>query len=69
MTSLPFLIVGHDLSHLAGYDLAQAPDVQASGADMVCKVQQLMQTYFSHSDTGPKLPEDQIQSIIVGVSF
>ena len=54
------LILGHVLSQLAGYDLVQAPDVQASGAKMICKVQHMMQTQFGHINTGPALPEDKI---------
>ena len=65
--TVSFLIPGHDLAQLTQFDLQKIPDMQTLGSDMVHKVQHIMQSQFSHSDCGPTLPEDQIQSIIIGV--
>ena len=63
-----FYFLGHDLRKLADFDLQKIPDVQTLGSDMVRRIQHIMESQFSHSECGPALPEDQIQSIIVGVS-
>ena len=63
-----FCFPGHDLEKLADFDLQKVPDVQTLGSDMVRRIQHIMESQFSHSKCGPALPEDQIQSIIVGVS-
>ena len=65
--TVSFLISGHDLAQLTQFDLQKIPDIQTLGSDMVHKVQHIMESQFSHSDCGPTLSEDQIQSIIIGV--
>ena len=63
-----FCFPGHDLEKLADFDLQKVPDVQTLGSNMVRWIQHIMESQFSHSECGPALPEDQIQSIIVRVS-
>ena len=63
-----FCFPGHDLEKLADFNLQKVPNVQTLGSDMVRWIQHIMESQFSHSKCGPALPEDQIQSIIIGVS-
>ena len=63
-----FCFPGHDLEKLADFDLQKVPNVQTLGSNMVRRIQHIMESQFSHSECGPALPEDQIQSIIVRVS-
>ena len=53
--TVSFLISGHDLAQHTQFNLQKIPDVQTLGSDMVCKVQHIMQSQFSHSDCGPSL--------------
>ena len=64
-----FCFQGHDLEKLADFDLQKVPNMQTLGSDIVRQIQHIMESQFSHSECGPALPEDQIQSIIVGVSY